>query len=39
VAVDIESMRLRKIRLLKYGLMDDLLTGRVRVKIRSEEVV
>jgi type I restriction enzyme S subunit len=36
-AVATEATTLRKLRLLKRGLMDDLLTGRVRVIIDGEE--
>lgn len=32
-----ETTELAKLRLLKQGLMDDLLTGRVRVKVPTEE--
>ena len=35
-AVDGESERLSKLRILKLGLSNDLLTGRVRVKVRED---
>ena len=36
VRVDQEQRELKKLRTLKHGLMDDLLTGRVRVPVHEE---